>query len=137
MAKYFYVFFTFLYGIRKSHHSVKTLVNNGKEVLGGAVSGMSKGEPALFLWGDYRSVPSAGLLFLLNLFVYLSGDVHALVGGVVERDILSEVLIPAKCGHQVPHHRGARRLFLSDDTSLRFLDGYAECYDVTGHLCIV
>lgn len=89
MAKYFYVFFIFLYGIRKSHHSVKTLVYNGNEVLGGAVAGMSKGEPALFLRGDYRSVPFAGLLFLLNLFVYPSADVHALVGGVVERDILS------------------------------------------------
>ena len=116
---------------------MKTLVNNGKEVLVGAVAGMSKGEPALFLRGDYRSIPSVGLLFLLNLFVYPSADVHALVGGVVERDNLSEILILAKCKHQVPHHRGAGRLFPSDDASLRFFDGYAECHDVAGHHCIV
>lgn len=116
---------------------MKTLVYNGNEVLGEVVAGMSKGEPSLSLRGDYRSIPSAGLLFLLNLFVYLSGDVHALVGGVVERDILSEVLILAKCGHQVPHHREVGRLFPSDDTSLRIFDGYAECHNVAGHHCIV
>ena len=116
---------------------MKTLVNNGKEVLGGVVAGMSKGEPSLSLRGDYRSIPSAGLLFLLNLFVYPSGDVYALVGGVVECNFLSEILILAKYGHQVPHHRGVGQLFPSDDTSLRIFDGYAECHDIAGHQCIV